>query len=145
MGDVRDDPTLSRLDDQIDWYDRRSTINQRAYKWIKIVQIAATAAIPVLATVDDPDYLIGGLAGAVLVLEGLQQVNQFHHNWITYRSTCEALKHEKYLYLARADYYSDAVDPHALLAERIEGLVSQEHAKWVSARQEADADEGQRP
>jgi hypothetical protein len=26
--------------------------------------------------------------------------------------------------------------PHVLLAERVEGLVSQEHAKWVSAREE---------
>jgi hypothetical protein len=54
-----------------------------------------------------------------------------------YRSTAEALKHEKYLYLAEAAHYAAAENPLTLLAERLEGLVSQEHAKWVSAREEA--------
>jgi hypothetical protein len=63
-------------------------------------------------------------------------LNQYHANWIAYRSTAEALKHEKYLHLAGAGPYADVANPEALLAERVEGLVSQEHAKWVSAQQE---------
>ena len=66
-----------------------------------------------------------------------QQLNQYQQNWITYRSTCEALKHEKYLYMAKAGPYAAASDSHALLAERIESLISQEHAKWVSAQESA--------
>jgi uncharacterized protein YdeI (BOF family) len=45
---------------------------------------------------------------------------QYHPNWITYRSTCEALKHEKYLYLAKAGPYAAVIDAHVFLAERIE-------------------------
>ena len=71
-----------------------------------------------------------------MVLEGLQQLQQYQQNWTTYRSTCERLKHEKYLFLARAGSYRTAKRPDALLAERVEGLVSQEHAKWVSARED---------
>ena len=78
----------------------------------------------------------GALGGVVLVLEGIQHLNQYQQNWAAYRSTAEALKHEKYLYVARAAHYA-VPHAHRLLAERIEGLVSQEHAKWVSAREEA--------
>ena len=44
----------------------------------------------------------------------------------------QRLKHEKFLFLARAGAYATAERPEALLAERVEGLVSQEQAAWVS-------------
>ena len=78
-------------------------------------------------------------AGAlIVVLEGLQQLQQYQQNWITYRSTCERLKHEKFLFAARAGPYASS-EPEALLAERVESLVSQEHAAWVSQREDAAA------
>ena len=77
-----------------------------------------------------------------MTLEGLQQLQQYQQNWTTYRSTCERLKHEKYLYLAQAGPYTKAPRPDALLAERVEGLVSQEHAAWVSQQQEASRRSG---
>jgi hypothetical protein len=39
--------------------------------------------------------------------------------------------------LAKAGIYADAIDPDRLLAERIESLISTEHAKWVSAQEKA--------
>ena len=72
----------------------------------------------------------------ITILEGMLHLNQYQQNWIAYRSTCEGLKHEKFTYLAKAAPYQDAPDPHALLAERIESLVSQEHAKWASVQQQ---------
>ena len=90
-----------------------------------------------LLSVPDWGRMSAAALGIIIVLaEGLQQLNQFQANWIAYRSTCEALKHEKYLYLAQAGPYESTGRPVALLAERIEGLVSQEHAKWVSAQNE---------
>ncbi len=74
---------------------------------------------------------MGALGVAIVVLEGLQSLNQNHDNWTRYRSTTEALKHEKYLWLAHAGPYATAANPDQLLAERVEGLVSEEHAKWV--------------
>jgi hypothetical protein len=75
--------------------------------------------------------------GSVMItlLEGLLQLNQYQQNWTAYRSTCEALKHEKYTCLSKAAPYGKLEDPHALLAERIESLVSQEYAKWASVQQ----------
>jgi hypothetical protein len=142
----RDDvnPTLQRLEDQITWYDRKSNECQRRFKWLKAVEMAAAAAIPVVAAFDVPVYVAGILGAVVVVTEGLLHLNQYQQNWITYRSTAEALKHEKYLFLARADIYAGSSKPLRLLAERIEGLISQEHARWVSSRrhhEEAEEDE----
>ncbi len=140
------DPTMVRLDDQIDWYDRRSGTNQRMYKVVKLAQIVLAAAIPVLAGVKvDVHLLLGALGALVVILEGVQQLYQFQQNWTSYRSTCEALKHEKYLYLGQGGPYAAADNPHAVLAERVESLTSEEHAKWVAAaRQRAQGGEGGR-
>jgi uncharacterized protein DUF4231 len=130
-------PAWSRLEDQIAWYDRKSQQNQRWFKRLKVCQIVTAAAIPVAAGVTAPAWLVGGGGALIVVLEGLQQLQQYQQNWTTYRSTCERLKHEKFLYLEGAGPYAAAPNPRALLAERVEGLVSQEHAAWVSQREEA--------
>jgi len=131
-----DSPAWQRLEDQIAWYDRKSLYNQRLFKGLKVGQIIVAALIPVLAAADVSRPVLGTLGAVVLILEGFQQLFQYQQNWITYRSTCEALKHEKYLFLAGAGSYAQAVRPEALLSERVEGLVSQEHAKWTAAKEE---------
>jgi hypothetical protein len=132
------DPINERLEDQITWYDHQSTANQRSYKRIKILEILSAAIIPFLAALGRPHIAMvtGGLGVLITALEGLLHLSQYQQNWINYRSTCEALKHEKYTYLGKAAPYANVPDPHALLAERIESLVSQEHAKWASTQQE---------
>jgi Protein of unknown function (DUF4231) len=130
------DITLDRLQDQLEWYDRKSGDNRKKFKFLKICTIVAAALIPALAGVSGMSAVIAAVGVFIVVVEGLQQLNQYHSNWIAYQSTSEALKHEKFLYLARAGIYANANDAHALLAERIESLVSQEHTKWASAQQQ---------
>jgi hypothetical protein len=130
------DVTLDRLQDQIEWYDRKSGTNQRAFKYLKVMTISAAAIIPFLAKGTSLTSVTAGLGVLIAILEGLQQLYQYQSNWISYRSTSEALKHEKFLYLGKAGIYAAAKDPHALLAERIESLVSQEHAKWASSQEQ---------
>jgi hypothetical protein len=134
---VTSDPTLERLEDQIAWYDGKSRENQRRFKTLKAAQLLAAATIPAVATFDLHAAVAAALGAAIVVLEGFQQLNQYQQNWSAYRSTCEALKHEKYLFLANAGPYAGTTDERAILADRIEGLISQEHAKWVSAREES--------
>ncbi len=131
------DPTLGRLEDQIGWYDSRSERNERRFKLVKGLQLLAGATIPVVATIGVHSAIPAALGSAVVVLEGVLQLNQYQQNWISYRATCEALRHEKYLFLAGAGPYAVTANGRALLADRIEGLISQEHAKWVSTREEA--------
>jgi len=136
------DPTMARLEDQIAWYDRKSLLNQRIYKRLKMIEILAAALIPFLAAWTFPHVLgvTAALGLTITVIEGALHLNQYQENWIAYRSTCESLRHEKYAYLGKASpYTSDVADSHALLAERVESLVSQEHAKWASAQQQVPA------
>jgi hypothetical protein len=130
------DLIMERLEDQIAWYDRKGTYNQKFYQRIKVIEILAAALIPFIAALPIPCKLIitGALGVLITVLEGLLHLNQYQTNWIAYRSTCEALKHEKYVYFAKAAPYAGVAQAYALLAERIESLVSQEHAKWASAQ-----------
>jgi Protein of unknown function (DUF4231) len=132
------DPIIERLEDQIGWYDLKSRSNMRWYKRLKISEIASAAIIPMLAAsqIRQAAIATGVLGIVVTVFEGMLQLNQFHENWIRYRSTCESLKHEKYIYLANAGPYANADKPRALLAERVESLVSQEHAKWATVQQQ---------
>jgi len=138
------DPAWDRLEDQVGWYDRKSSSSQRAYKRTKTAQLILGSAVPVLALMDAPSMVTAVVAALVVVLEGLQQLNQWQSNWVLYRSTAEALKHERFLYLALAGPYRGE-DRSVVLAERVEGLVSQEHAKWTDARQQPDEDHRRTP
>lgn len=132
---------MDRLEDQISWYDQKSNSNQKIFKRIKMTEIFSAAFIPFIAASHFPyaSSITSGLGVLITVLEGALHLNQYQQNWIAYRSTCESLKHEKYVYLGKAQPYAGIPDPHALLAERIESLVSQEHAKWASVQQQDPA------
>jgi len=139
--DSLNDPVMGRLEDQIQWYDRKSRSAQRIFKRIKVVEILAAAMIPFLAGVSFAhDKLVTAALGVLItILEGILHLNQYQQLWSTYRSTCEALKHEKYAYLGKAGPYAGAADPRMLLADRVEALVSQEHAQWSSLQQPGKA------
>lgn len=133
-----DDFVMARVDDQIQWYDRKSSSSQQSFKRLKTLTIIIATLIPLIAgsTNSHAAGLIAGALGATIaIIEGIQHLNQFQSNWITYRSTAEALKHEKFLYMALAGPYATAANPRSLLAERTESVVSQEHGKWSATRE----------
>lgn len=134
---------LARLDDQIDWYSRMSSLNQRRFKLMKSVTLMSLAAIPVLTTtaIAYGRYVASGLAVLAALMEGLQQLNQYNSNWTSYHATSEALKREKFLYLARAGPYSYAENPRAMLVERVESLISEGGSKWLSVQSQKPQNE----
>jgi len=79
------------------------------------------------------NIIIGGLGVLIVVLESLQSLYQLQSNWISYRATAEALKHEKFLWLAKAGPYLNPETRNALFAERVESLLSTENSKWIWA------------
>jgi hypothetical protein len=129
--------TLDRLEDQIKWYSMSSRWNQNWFKRLKVAEIIAAALVPFFAGWGSYPTITGLLGVIVVVLVSLQSIYQFQSNWISYRSTAEALKHEKYLWYAKAGHYLNDENPEALLAERIEALISTENAKWVSDKEQA--------
>jgi len=128
---------MTRLEDQIRWYDAKSGTSQIKFKLLKGLEIFSAVAITLAGSSEMKGHITAYLGAVVLAVEAIEHLNQYQQNWISYRSTCEALKHEKYLFLATAGPYSTAAEPIKLLAERIEALISREHAKWVSEQEEA--------
>lgn len=86
----------------------------------------------------DP-LITGGLGVIVVILESMQGLFQFQQNWTNHRSTAEGLKHEKFLWVARAGPYKDPDNPtlEDIFAERVEALISTEHAKWATYQEQA--------
>jgi Protein of unknown function (DUF4231) len=78
-----------------------SRTSQCWYKWLKLLELAIAATLPVVTGLGSPVWL----AAAIVVFEGAQHLYQLQEHWISYRPTAEALKHKRYLYLARAGPY----------------------------------------
>jgi Protein of unknown function (DUF4231) len=129
-------PTWERLESQITWYDKNAGSNQQWYKWLKVLQIVLAAAIPASAAAGAGAAVAGVMGGLIVTAEGTQQLFQFQPNWTNYRATCEALKREKFLFLAGAGDYTGRPDAEQLLAMRVETLVSNETANWSATQQE---------
>ncbi len=125
-----------RLEDQLGWYDRESIRCQKWYKRLKLLQVALAVGIPVASHLE-PEVAkwVTSVAGALIaILEAIQHMNQYSTLWITYRSTAERLKHEKFLFLSAAGPYKGQAEAERLvaLAERVEEHVSTEHANWIN-------------
>ncbi len=124
-----------RLQDQIEWYDRKSLWNQKYFKRLRTSEIICAGAIPLLSGFLMPETLylkiIVGVLGLVIsVIAGVLSVFKFQENWIEYRATSEMLKHEKYLFLAEASPYN-VRDAFLLLVARVESLISKENSNWA--------------
>ncbi len=104
---------------------------------MKVAQLVVAAAIPPLAGLRSSPVLVSALATVVVILEGLEHLYQWHEHWTAYRSTSEALKRERFLYLAKAGPYTAVPNGTALLAERVEGLLSQENVQWAASQEQA--------
>ncbi|MFQ5596677.1 MAG: DUF4231 domain-containing protein [Nitrospiria bacterium] len=142
--DVQDKPSHSmdeeqyiqdRLEDQLNWYDRKSGACQRRYKWLRAIEIVCAALIPftvgpVLNKSELSAIVAGALGVTVSIVAGLMTLYKYQENWIKYRTTAESLKHEKFLYQTKTEPYDDT-EPFPLLVKRVESLISKENTEWA--------------
>jgi len=131
----KDDYLSQRVDDQINWYDKKSQGAQRKFKSLRSFEIIAAASIPIIAGFGKdyeniPVELIVGVLGALIaIVAAIVSLNRYQENWIEYRTTCETMKHEKYLFLTKVAPY-DNEKAFALFVQKIEKLVSKENSQW---------------
>jgi hypothetical protein len=128
---------MDRVEEQIRWYEARSRSNRHWYRSLKMLTIVSASLIPVVtgtASISHSSLITSMLGVMMTIIEGIQQVNQFHANWIGYRSICEALKREKYLYLSGTGPYGTSSRSQALFAERVESSIAQENTRWLSTQ-----------
>lgn len=131
-----------RLENQINWYDKKSSAAQRKYKGIKITEIILAASIPILASFSDNHWIlslvIGVIGASIAVLEGILGIGKYHENWIEYRSVCETLRHEKYMYLTQTGIY-ESEGKFKMLVERVESVISKENVNWANLHNNKEA------
>lgn len=136
-----------RLEDQINWYDEKSMVCQRNYNCNKYIQIISGALVPALTPFSLLfDSFIFTITTAILglfivVSQSISSIKKFHENYIQYRTTCEVLKHEKYLYLFNVEPYDNEKEPLKLLVSRVESIISNENINWQTMRQDIKEDE----
>lgn len=124
-----------RLDDQISWYDNKSIECQKKFKCFKGVVIFLSASIPFfvgfISKLEFFEEIVSFIGVIIVVIEGWLSLTKYHENWIEYRSICETLRHEKYMYLTNAGVY-DTEQPFKVLVERVESVISKENVNWAS-------------
>jgi hypothetical protein len=129
----KDEYIIDRLDDQINWYDKKSQTNQKWFKRLKILEITSAAIIPFLAGIGAslPYYsvIIGVLGVVIAISAGVSAIYKFHENWIEYRTISETLKHEKYLFQTKCSPYHQE-NSFFHLVQRVEALISKENSQW---------------
>lgn len=124
----------NRLDNQIQWYDKKSQSHQKWYKFLQILELTAGFSIPIFTTlkIDCFEVWVTICSGLILLSEGLIALYNHQNNWIDYRKTSELLKHEKYMHSTNTGVYSNKAVPFKLLVERVETLISSENINWAN-------------
>src|SRR6266480_2737979 len=122
-----------RLNDQIVWYDRKSSTNQSWFKRLRFAEIVAAATIPFLSGFAGDSLrikiAIGALGVFVAVIASLLGLLHLQEHWIEYRATAESLRRGKFLFLTQTEPYNKD-DAFHLLVQRVEALLSKENAEW---------------
>jgi hypothetical protein len=125
----------TRVDEQIEWYNKKSGHNQNWFRRLRIIEIVAAAMIPLLAGYADLDAMkiaVAVLGLLIAVIAGVLGLFQFQENWTSYRVTCESLKQEKYLFVTKTEPYHQA-DSFPLFVQRVEALMANEHSAWAQS------------
>lgn len=128
-----DEYLQSRVNDQINWMEGKSKYNQKMYKLLKLLEIVAAAAVPFLVNFRKDSQEVTIIAGAlgvlIVVLQGVHQIYRYHQNWLTYRTTIETLKREKFLFETQTEPYN-TMDAYKRFVQNIEALLADENQKW---------------
>ena len=126
-----------RIQDQIDWYNGKSQTNQKKFKVLRVTEIVAAALIPFLSglSIAYPNVAtygtitIGVLGMIIAVIAGVLGLGRYQEQWVEYRTICESLKKEKFLFETNAEPYNEA-NSFNLFVQRAETLISKENTNW---------------
>ena len=150
MGDALPDPPDTALATHPVWlayrsqfaaYSRGARTNRIAYQVTRAVALVIAAAVTVSAGVGGPALLTAGLGAAIVVLEGLQQLFQWHVGWIAYRQAAESMRQHALDFLAGVGRYApaDPVARMAALARVRRDVALAENWAWAGRMSRADS------
>jgi Protein of unknown function (DUF4231) len=153
MGDELPDPTDPDISESASWasfrdqfavYSRGARVNRVAYQVARIVSLTAAAAVTVSAGLSAPAWVTASLGGLIVVIEGLQQLFQWHENWIAYRQAAETMRQHAIDFEAGVSPYDSRVmhDRLSRLALTRRDVALRESGGWAGRMRSAGASEG---
>jgi len=124
-----------RLDDQIDWFNQKSAYNQKLYKRLKKTETACTIVLPVIGIIPFADYgwnkiglvVLGAIATYIRCWSNIET---YYELWTKYRTACELLKKEKFLYQTHTGIYREEDARDSVLVEQVERILAAENSQW---------------
>lgn len=124
-----------RVDNQYEWYNRKSGINKKYFIWFNGLIIFTGTMIPLVAAYSEMKegklgMVVAGMGVITAVLSGLSAHFKFQEKWTIYRVTAEAIMREKILYKTRTYPYSRRPDVFHLFVLNIERILDNENKGW---------------
>ena len=124
-----------RVDDQIQWYGKKSAINKRYHLQTNSMIIICAAMVPFFSGLTGlvgnwSQYVTGVLGVITASLTGIVSLAKFQEKWATYRLAREALEREKILYNTVSEPYQSAKDPFHLFVLNVERIMKSENTQW---------------
>lgn len=134
-----------RIERQIKWYSKKSTLNKRFNIWTKSLTIIFSSLIPLFSGYEnifcmDSKLIIGILGVIVTILSSLIVLLKFQEKWVEYRKYSEKLKFEKYLYLMESEPYisGNRITNTKMLVSRVETILFSEKTEWEEFMKNTD-------
>ena len=121
----------NRLYDQIRWYSRKSRRYKKYFYTARTLEILLAGGLTALSCTPylKHSIVIPLFSFSIVIIASLLALYKFQELWISYRTTSESLKHEKYLFETKTAPYNKE-DGFNLLVENIEAIISSENSIW---------------
>lgn len=125
----------NRLCDQINWYSQKSNHYKRWFYIARTIEIVLASAMTILAITPGlkNSLLIPFFSLGIVIIASLLALYRFQELWISYRTTSESLKHEKYLFKTKTPPYNKE-GSFNLLVKNVEKIISSENSLWKQKR-----------
>ncbi len=131
-----------RLDAKIEWYDRCSKQQANRHQCLRLIELICASSIPVVASFI-PVYgsvalwMLSVASILVVVTAGYLSLTKLVEHSLEYRSSAEALKQHKYLYLTQTPPYHQ-VDAFSRLVAVSEAIMAKESTRWLTYHKPKD-------
>lgn len=131
----------NRILDQIDWYNDKSSKNQKHFKKWMVTSILLSACIPILTLFSDIKcairikVAITAISSAITVISAIISLYHFQDLWVQYRANCEILQSILHRYLTKTGEFRNATEDDALnlLVMSCEEYMTKEFQTWVAS------------
>jgi len=123
-----------RVNDQIEWNDRKSKINKRCYYLFASISVVGSIIVSIL--IKQFPLLTAYLSIIVAIVTVLNNVYEFQNKWKLYRNTAERLIRERSLFYNEVDIYKGK--PKDIYTKNIEQIISESNEIWVKVVSEGN-------